>query len=273
MELGGSARSELGEEIVAASVPEVVDADGERWMYFVDGDLDQMMRRARANEPMSSGWRGIAGLGAAHLVDGAWERVEPQMNGEELPVLIADPDITRLPDGDWGMVTLAVPFENACVDRLDPADSPAPHRMWGWRSDDLVRWESQGVWWEAPADATDPGLWCRGEACGLVIARGDTPPDGARSDDGAHSFVAEAITGIDPLFVMPDVLVPNEGPLTLLGQGDMGVLRAFTSEDGWTWTGAEAPDFSAAGPTALLADDGWLFWMQVSDLPPSDPPV
>ncbi|MFZ5475155.1 MAG: hypothetical protein ACOZNI_00140 [Myxococcota bacterium] len=263
---GGTFVAEGAESLAYASVPEgVVDDEGRPWLFFVDGDLDAMMAKAEAGEPMRAGWGGVAGLAAARWSeDGTWERVEVEVVGDDVPLLIVDPDILRLPDGSWRMYTLSVPADEACADRVNPAGMPAPHRVWAYRSDDLVEWTSIGTVYEASERTTDPGVWCRGDTCGLMVSAGTTPPEAALSADGGRSFVASPVEVPEGSLGMPDFLVREDRETWMISQTDGQALRALSSTDGRVWVEDTGPGLAGEGPTVIEHDGDVLLWIHVS---------
>ena len=247
------------QELAQASVADVVvDGEGRRWLFAVDGDLAAMRAAAAAGEALPMGWGGLGGLRAAVEGEAGWEPVALSLDGEA-PLVLVDPTLIALPGGGWRLYAFAVAAEDLCGDDPDPAASPGPHRIWAAASDDLLRWTALGVVWEAPEDATDPAVWCTpdGGECGLLVGRGDEPPDAARSEDGGETWSATTVSLPSGRLSMPDVAWGGDG-LWMVAQGEGPALRLLSSPEGWTWTEEVAPGLEGSGPTLVVDGVGAL---------------
>lgn len=246
------------DDLWPASVPEaVVTGEGERWLFFVDGDLDAMAAAAAGGEPLEAGWTGVAGIAAAAWDDG-WVPVPLAFEGDP-PLYFVDPDVSALPGGGWRMHAFGVPAEQACGDRIDPAAAPGPHWVYAADSEDLVHWTDLHQAWEAPEGATDPTSWCDEGGCGLIVSMGGTAPAAAWSADG-ETWEDRALSVPAGWFSMADVTAGPE-ELFMVVQGDDLEMRALSSDDGFTWREEEAPGIAGAGPTMVVEGGDAEVWV------------
>jgi len=161
--------------IPGAAVPEVVEApDGRLWLYFVDGDLDDLLEGASNPENgfAERGLPGVGALGAAVSTDGlSFQRVaDAQIRGLGVG-LFADPDIVPIPRGGWRMFYLAMGVDE--YTRAATWEAGEKHAIHTAVSRDLVRWAAEGLAVHGPY--ADPSLACfEGGNCTLFSYGLDT---------------------------------------------------------------------------------------------------
>jgi len=237
------------------SVPEViVGPDEDLWMVFVDGDMDRLQALAEAGEPVPSGIIGFAGLGVAHSEDGyTWTREELVLEGDDLPLVLVDPDVQRLSDGSYRLYALGFRADAVCSDTVDPFAYPAPHEVWTFTSEDLITWTLEGQVWEHNK-GTDPATWCEGETCWIHMRH-----TGISTDEGA-TFNATSIQLPAQEVHTPDVRATGEGFEMLYNTAGAASMHRATSPDGETFTAVEDLTLPGDSPTAVTwQGQAWVY--------------
>ncbi len=250
----------------AAVAEAVVGPDGRTWLFFVDGDVDALLERARARSRADL-TRGIPSLGAIGLAvsdDGLhFERVPDLEIRGLLRGMVVDPEVIRLPDGRWRMYYVGMALmEYFSMATWQPGEQ---HEVFFAESSDLVHWEQKGRALRGPY--ADPTVRCQPDGRCLMLSFG---LDHSVSDDGGLSFAYQGRWG--PTGFAPDIC--QVGPEQLrLYYNDMAAgapLRSMVSRDGSDWEsepGERLPAIYAEAPSAVVQPDGsvLLYFHTVAD--------
>lgn len=249
------AESETEALLEQVSVPEVVvGPDDDLWLVFVDGDLETLRWKANAGLPIRSGIIGFAGLGVAHSDNGYdWTREEMVLEGDDLPVVLVDPDVQQLSDGSYRLYALGFRADAVCGDTVDPFQYPAPHEVWTFTSDDLVTWQQEDIVWDHEK-GTDPATWCAGETCWIHMRHSGV------SSDGGATFESTTLSLPDDEVHTPDVRPTSSGFEMLYNtQGAQSMHRA-TSDDGESFVEVQQLDLPGDAPTAVTwQGQTWMY--------------
>jgi len=243
--------SDTGQTVLRkASVPEaVVDAEGNVWLFYVDSDLDKLVRHVEAGAPFKSGLTGIGGLAAAKSSDGVSFTPVDINIANAIAGEIVDPDIVVGADGSYQLYYLGVPANELAADTPDPARAPGPHKFYLATSRDLVHWEQQGVAWNGPHGGADPAVYRKDAKTWFIIGGG-----AGRSDDGGKTF--QQIQMRTGRWGQPDVIAVNGGFRLFYNTGFSGICSAF-SKDGVNWTEEEGTRLpGGADPSVVRMKDG-----------------
>lgn len=263
---------ELPPVVERAAVAEaVVGPEGRTWLFFVDGDVDALLERARAGSRAGLS-RGIPSLGALGLAvsdDGLhFERVpEFEIQGL-LRGMVVDPEVVRLPDGRWRMYYVGM----ALMEYFSMAtwQKGEQHEVFFAESSDLIHWQQVGRALRGPY--ADPTVVCHPEGRCLMLSFGI---DHSVSTDGGRTFSYEG--GWGPPGFAPDLCTLKSGELRMY-YNDMAAgapLRSMLSVDGEDWQsepGERLPAIYAEAPSAITQPDGsvLLYFHTVAD--PADLP-
>lgn len=256
----------------AAGVPEArLLPDGRIYLWYVDGDLDHLVEKART-DPAWLRRHGLPGIGALRMAvsdDGiTFEEVEEFGIDGLVPGMVVDPDVRVLPDGSWRMVYVAMPvlefFERATWVRGEQ------HEVFVADSPDGIHWTQRDRALRGPfADPTvlcrsDLGPSARTDAVGggcLLLSLGI---DGSTSDAEGLPFQFNGQWG-PPGFAPDFVLLPDGG--VRLFYNDMAAfapLRSIVSTDGVDWreeAGTRLPESYAEAVSVTQAPGGgWLLY-------------
>jgi hypothetical protein len=260
----GPLRSSDGLDFGSQSAPRVVSqgsvpavtrgADGDVWLFFVDGDLDRLMDAAETGTPLTTGIVGVGGLGAARSSDGAdFERVDIAFTGD-VPLYIVDPDIQTLPDGTWRMTYFGVPIDRTCADKMDPISTALPHQAYTAVSSDLVNWTHEGVAFDAENRGADPTVWCE-DALNCMVFMGG----GGVSTDGGVTYAQVEMVPPDPGPNTPDVIGGVDGWRMYYLEGTK--LVSALSADGLNWTREGDRNIAGADPTVMdVEGEVWMYY-------------
>lgn len=246
----------------SAAVPEAVRGpDGRVYLFYVDGDLDHLVDKARTD----SAWlkrHGLPGLGALKLLvsdDGRSFSEVPDFGIEGLVGgMVVDPDVVALPDGTWRLYYVGMPV----MEYLEKAtwDKEERHEVYLATSTDLVHWVQQGPALRGPF--ADPCVLCDFSTNGCTMFSFGL--DWSESEDGGRSFRFRDQWG--PPGFAPDVVDTGDGGIRLY-YNDMAAqapIRSLRSPDRQSWIeepGVRLPDAYGEAPSVVRTADGsWLMY-------------
>lgn len=223
-----------------ASVPEIATLlDGTRFIYFVDGTVDNLdvIRQA---------------------ADGSWQALDFTLL-KRPTVKAVDPDVVLLPDGRlrlfyYGSSRIQGPGEGN-------------HIIYSAVSSDGVTFQSEPGKRIAVANVTDPSVVLLPDGSWLMALSRGMETLLASSTDG-NSFTLTGVTvslgGVPELAVLPDESV------RLYVTGQEGILSMISTDKGTTWVQENGiriagGDNIAADPSVIhLSDGSWLMaWKRI----------
>jgi hypothetical protein len=250
----------------AAVAEAVVGPDGRTWLFFVDGDVDALLERARAGSRADL-IRGIPSLGALGLAvsdDGLhFERVPGFEIQGLLRGMVVDPEVVPLPDGRWRMYYVGM----ALMEYFSMAtwQKGEQHEVFYAESSDLIHWQQKGRALRGPY--ADPTVICHPGGRCLMLSFGI---DHSVSEDGGVSFTYEG--GWGPPGFAPDVcrVAPDRYRMYYNDMAAGAPLRSMVSADGEDWEaepGERLPAIYAEAPSAITQPDGsvLLYFHTVAD--------
>ncbi len=242
-----------------AAVPEAVEGpDGRVWLFFVDGNLDQLLVGAAdpGQDFERRGLPGVGALGAAVSTDGiTFDRVPAHIEGLRVG-MFADPEVVPVPGGGWRMYFLAMSVGEYTTDaRWTEGER---HEIHSAVSTDLVNWRSEGMVLRGPF--ADPAVACfAGGGCTMFSFGLDT----SYSADGVRFVYAGPWQGVKGFAPDARSASPTEATVSYNDAAMGAPLRARrTIDGGHTWSelpGVSLDIYGEAVSTLRRRDGTW--WM------------